>query len=54
MEPARIPMEVRGVEQYDLWKSTKNVAYNGRTNTQLFVSLSLDKENEVVVNVFLK
>lgn len=54
MEPARIPMEVRGVEQYDLWKSTKNVLYNGRQNSQLFISLSLDKENEVVVNVFLK
>ena len=54
LEPARIPMGVKGVEQYDLWKSTKNVAYNNRSNTFLYVSLNLDSENEVVVNVFLR
>jgi hypothetical protein len=54
LEPARIPVEVQGVEKYDLWKSIQPVEYNNRKNIMLYVSLNLDSENEVVINVFLK
>lgn len=52
--PARIPMEVQGVEKSDLWKSTTVISYKNYPKAVLYLSLSLDREHEVVINAFLR
>ena len=54
LQPAHVPVQIQGVEQYDLWKSTEAIPYNDLKNILVYASLSLDKENDVTVNVFLK
>jgi hypothetical protein len=49
-----VPTVVHGVEKYDVWKSSKPVGYSRKADALLNLTLSLDKENEVVINLFLK